>query len=116
MKTKPVVLDRGVYRLAAAVLLQAILDAGSSSMGRRTSALRWINSKDESCYSFTFICRVLSRDPEEVRRLCERKAAASRKASFGFRDMVLDPGRLPGLGSAGAAAFRYDNKDARSSL
>ena len=77
--------DRGVYRLATAVLVQAIQDVASSSIGRRTGALRWITSKQDSCYSFTFICRVLNRDPNQVRRLCLNKAAAHRVAELPFR-------------------------------
>jgi hypothetical protein len=70
--------DRGVYRLAGAMLLQAIQDASSTSMGRRSSALRWMNGNDDSCYSFAFICRVLNRNPDEIRRFCQRKAAERR--------------------------------------
>jgi hypothetical protein len=67
--------DRAIYRLANAMLLQAVQDAMSSSTGRRTSALRWMSSSDDSCYSFRFVCRLLHRDPEQVRRFCRRKAA-----------------------------------------
>ena len=76
--------DQGVYRLATAVLVQAIQDITSSSIGRRTTALRWINSNQECCYSFTFICRALNRDPEQVRRLCLSKAASRRVAEADF--------------------------------
>ncbi len=79
-------IDRAVYRLAAAVLLQAVQDAGSNSIGKRTAALRWINSNDQSSFSFAFICRVLNRDPDEVRRFCESRAAARRRAYLPFRD------------------------------
>jgi len=67
---------RGFYRLANAVLLQAIQDAISASTGRRASALRWMSRPDHvSCYSFPFICRILNRSPEDVRRFCVRKSA-----------------------------------------
>ena len=56
--------DRGVNRLAAAVLLQAIQDATSSSMGRRAGAIRWVSSNAPGGYSFLFVCRALNRDPE----------------------------------------------------
>ena len=79
--------DRGVYRLAAAILLQAIQDAGSHSIGKRGGALRWIGSQDDSGFSFIFICRVLDRDPVEVRRLCEAKASERRRpAAFEFQE------------------------------
>ena len=77
--------DRGVYRLATAVLVQAIQDVASSSNGRRTGALRWITSNQDSCYSFTFICRVLNRDPEQVRRLCLNRAAGRCVVELPFR-------------------------------
>ena len=57
------------------MLLQAVQDAMSTSTGRRTSALRWMSNNDDSCYSFRFVCRLLSRDPERVRRFCQRRAA-----------------------------------------
>jgi hypothetical protein len=76
--------DKGVYRLAGAMLLQAIQDAGSSSVGRRTGALRWMCSKETGCFSFVFVCRVLGRNPVEVRRFCERKAAERRRPEITF--------------------------------
>ncbi|HZS50798.1 MAG TPA: hypothetical protein VFA54_08060 [Bryobacterales bacterium] len=76
--------ERGVYRLAGAMLLQAIQDASSSSSGRRSSALRWIRSSDDSCFSFSFVCRILNRNPEEVRRYCEQKAAERGKITVPY--------------------------------
>ncbi|MBI3667878.1 MAG: hypothetical protein HY236_16880 [Acidobacteria bacterium] len=78
--------DTGVYRLAGAVLLQAIQDATSHSAGKRAGALRWMMSNAEATFSFSFICRVLNRDPEEVRRFCERQMAARQKPRLLFRD------------------------------
>ena len=98
LETKRESIDRAVYRLAAAVLLQAVQDSGSSSIGKRTAALRWINSNDQSSFSFTFICRVLNRDPNDVRRFCESRAAARRRAYLPFRDF-RDPQ------SSGLASF-----------
>ncbi|MBI3698285.1 MAG: hypothetical protein HY238_26035 [Acidobacteria bacterium] len=80
--------DRGIYRLATAVLVQAIQDVASNSIGRCTGALRWIISDQDSCYSFTFICRVLNRDPDQVRRLCLNKAWAGRMAGLPFRNAL----------------------------
>ncbi len=86
VENKKEAIDRAVYRLATAVLLQAVQDAGSSSIGKRSAALRWINSNEQSSFSFTFICRVLNRDANEVRRFCESRAAARRRAYLSFRD------------------------------
>ena len=47
----------------------------SVSNGRRHGALRWMSSKDESPYSFLFVCRVVDRDPDEVRHFCKRRTA-----------------------------------------
>ena len=80
--------DRAVHRLAGAVLLQAIQDATSRSAGRRAGAVRWMNRQVESCYSFSFICRVLNRDPNEVRRLCERQAASNQIPELSFRQVA----------------------------
>ena len=78
--------DKAVYRLAGAVLLQAVQDATSHSAGKRAGAIRWMSSNAESCYSFSFICRILNRDPGEVRRFCERQAAARQRPRLPFRD------------------------------
>lgn len=82
--------EKGVYRLAGAMLLQAIQDAGSNSVGRRTGALRWMSSKDNGCFSFTFVCRVLNRDPAEVRQFCERKAAQRRRPEISFHMTIRE--------------------------
>lgn len=81
-------LERGVYRLAGAMLLQAINDVESSSAGRRLNALRWMNNTDDSLFSFSFVCRVVNRDPEDVRRFCRRQAAARAKLNIPFSEML----------------------------
>jgi hypothetical protein len=75
-------IDKGIHRLATAMLLQAVQDSMSQSSGRRNSALRWINGKDQGPFSFLFVCRVLNRDPEEVRRFCLKKMNERRIPSF----------------------------------
>lgn len=82
--------EKGVYRLAGAMLLQAIQDAGSGSVGRRSGALRWMSAKDDSCFSFAFVCRVLNRDPAEVRQFCERKAAERRRPEISFHVTIRE--------------------------
>jgi len=81
--------DKGVYRLAGAILLQAIQDATSSSMGKRAGALRWMRNNSEASYSFPFICRILNRNPEEVRQYCERKIAERRNGDSYFRGSTV---------------------------
>jgi hypothetical protein len=60
---------RGVHRLAGAILLQAIEDLRFGTGRRRAEALRWImdNSTEEQ-FSFPFCCRMLRRDPKQIRR------------------------------------------------
>jgi len=77
--------DRAIYRLAGAILLQAIQDATSSSIGKRASALRWMSRHEECYFSFPFICRILSRDPFQVRRFCECRAAQRRLSEWSAR-------------------------------
>ena len=57
------------------MLLQAVQDAMSISNGRRHSALRWMSSRNEDPYSFLFVCRVVDRDPDEVRHFCKHQMA-----------------------------------------
>lgn len=75
--------EKSVCQLAGAVVLQAIEDAGSGSVGRRKRALEGMNSKDNGCFSVAFLCCVLNRDPAEVRSFCQRQAAEHpREAPF----------------------------------
>jgi len=85
MKTEKT--DKGVQRLATAMLLQAVQDAMSHSTGRRNGALRWILSKEQCPFSFAFVCRVVNRDPEEVREFCLRKIAERRAAEPVYRSV-----------------------------
>jgi hypothetical protein len=59
---------RGVQRLAGAILVQAIEDLRCGSNRRREDAIHWIEEDSETQFSFVFCCRILQRDPEEVRR------------------------------------------------
>jgi hypothetical protein len=83
--------ERGVYRLAAAVLVQAIQDATSMSMGRRAGAIRWISSNQEGGYSFIFVCRALNRDPAVVRLFCQREIARRRLPEVRWYDLPEAP-------------------------
>ena len=73
------------------MLLQAVQDAMSISSGRRNGALRWMGSKDESAFSFLFVCRVVDRDPHEVRHFCQRQMARRRMPELTFRGMYDQP-------------------------
>lgn len=64
---------RGIHRLAGAVLVQAIEDIRCGSGRKKLDALQWIQDPGEEQFSFIFCCRVLGRDPEEVRRFLERR-------------------------------------------
>ena len=83
--------ERGIYRLATAVLLQAIQDATSISMGRRAGAIRWINSNQEGGYSFLFVCRTVNRDPEAVRLFCRREIAKRQLPEVRWYDLPEAP-------------------------
>ena len=87
--------EKGFYRLATAVLIQAIQDALSYSVGRRTSALRWINSDQQDGFSFSFVCRVVNRDPREIRRFCEQKIAEQAGPEGLSRSLGQPPGWRP---------------------
>ncbi|HZS51557.1 MAG TPA: hypothetical protein VFA54_11885 [Bryobacterales bacterium] len=64
---------RGVHRLAGAILVQAIEDIRCGSGRRREDAIRWVTDSNEDQFSFVFCCRILGRDPEEVRRFLVRQ-------------------------------------------
>ena len=64
---------RGLHRLAGAILLQAIEDIRFRSGKTREEALQWVQSDSEDQFSFVFCCRILERDPDEVRRFLERR-------------------------------------------
>lgn len=83
--------ERSIRRLAGAMLLQAVEDAGSNSVGKRNKALHWMKGRDNGCFSFPSVCRVLDRDPDQVRRFCERRAAEHRRPRAPFRITLRDP-------------------------
>ena len=65
---------RGVHRLAGAILVQAIEDIRCGSGRRREDAIRWMSDPSEEQFSFVSCCKLLSRDPEEVRRFLVRRS------------------------------------------
>jgi hypothetical protein len=62
----------GVRRLAAAMLIRAALDIRWATRGREV--ISWMNDPTEAEFSFKFCCRILDRDPRQVRGLLEQKA------------------------------------------
>jgi len=81
---------RGVHRLAAAVLVQAIEDVRSGSARKRSEALHWIEDPSEAQFSFVFCCRLLNRNPEQVRRFLREQdspAAIFARVALGSRNI-----------------------------
>ena len=65
---------RGVHRLAGAILVQAIEDIRCGSGRRKEDAIHWVTDNNDSQFSFIFCCRMLDRDPEDVRRFLLRQS------------------------------------------
>ena len=72
-------LDKAVHEVAlrhdeidreaeSKLCVQAIEDLRCGSNRRREDAIHWIEEDSETQFSFVFCCRILQRDPEEVRR------------------------------------------------
>ena len=84
---------RGVHRLAGAVLVQAIDDIRCGSGRKKIDALRWVEDPSQDQFSFVFCCRVLSRNPEEVRRFLARQEVPSWFFTASMPDLAgLKPG------------------------
>ena len=64
-------LNRGVRRLAAAVLIRALEDLVSGSEPRRRGAFSWFTESDADGMSFEFCCAVLGRDANTLRHRLE---------------------------------------------
>ena len=58
---------KGFERLAGCMLLQAMADIQSGSVKHRGLGLEWLNSTTDENLSFAHCCRILGRDPEQVR-------------------------------------------------
>ncbi len=65
---------RGVHRLAGAILVQAIEDIRCGSGRRKEDAIQWVTESSEAQFSFVFCCRMLDRDPEDIRRFLLRQS------------------------------------------
>ena len=63
-KDSPV--ERGLQRLAGAVLIQAMQDASSGPRRAKEEAIDWLQGGGSSKFSFEFCCSLLGRDPDDV--------------------------------------------------
>ena len=63
---------KGFERLAGSMLLQAMADLRSGFVNRG-SAWEWMEGKGDDHLSFAQCCRILRRDPEQVRGLMIRR-------------------------------------------
>lgn len=91
-RMKPVA-DRGLQRLAGAVLIQALQDASTGTVRCRREALDWIFDRSQTDFSFEFCCSLLGRDPKDVRTRIEEFSFVPRTQG----------GAIPGFNSANAA-------------
>ncbi len=76
--------ERGLRRLAGAMLISALDDLDGCSHSRRDEVLNWISRSDARILSFEFCCRMLERDPNELRRKVKTESFAA-KSSLGMR-------------------------------
>ena len=76
--------ERGMRRLAGAMLITAFDDLESHSDSRRGEVLSWISRNDGRIFSFEFCCRMLGRDPNELRRKVKTESYSAR-STLGMR-------------------------------
>jgi hypothetical protein len=76
-KDSPV--NRGLQRLAGAVLIQALQDASSGPRRAKEEAIEWLHGRSSSKFSFQFCCSLLGRDPNDVLLRLRRFAFMPRK-------------------------------------
>ena len=62
-----VALNRCIRRLASAVMIQAMDDVFRGTMRERREALEWIRNGETGQLTFELCCRIIDRDPEDVR-------------------------------------------------
>lgn len=60
--------ERGLNRLATAVLLQALRDLTQGSRSQQEDAWMWINGQAQGPFTFQFCCDLLRREPQDVRQ------------------------------------------------
>ncbi len=72
--------ERGLRRLAGAMLISALDDLDSRAHSRRDEVLNWISRRDARVFSFEFRCRLLGRDPNELRRKVKTERFSAKSA------------------------------------
>ncbi len=83
-KDSPV--NRGLQRLAGAVLIQALQDASSGPRRAKEEAIEWLHGRSSSKFSFQFCCGILGRDPNDVLLRLRRFAFMPRKEDESYYD------------------------------
>ncbi len=76
--------ERGLQRLAGAMLISALDDMDGRSDYRRDEVLNWISRQDARVFSFEFCCGLLGRDPNELRRKVKTESFSA-KSALGMR-------------------------------
>ena len=94
---------RGLEKLGAAILAQAIQDIRRHGNRTASETLRWIQDGDEKESSFPFWCRVAGLDPERLRRAV--LAGNGEPARVGLGWAHPPRGRPPRLRRQAAATF-----------
>ncbi len=79
--------ERGLRRLAGAMLISALDDLDSRAHSRRDEVLNWISRRDARVFSFEFCCRMLGHDPNELRRKVNTESFSA-KSALGMRIVV----------------------------
>ncbi len=84
--------ERGLRRLAGAMLITAIEDLTGRDRHRRLEVLRWIGRQDPGVFSFESCCALLGRDATAIRE----RLAASRFSPRSELGMRIVANRAPG--------------------
>ena len=78
--------NRGLQRLAGAVLIQALQDASSGPRRARDEAIEWLHGRSSSKFSFDFCCSILGRDADDVLVRLRRFAFMPRPEDGSYQD------------------------------
>jgi hypothetical protein len=78
--------ERGLQRLAGAVLIQAMQDASSGPRRAREEAIEWMQGRTTSKFSFDFCCSLLGRNADDVLIRMRRFAFMPRPEDGSYQD------------------------------
>ncbi len=84
--------ERGLRRLAGAMLINAIEDLTGRDQHRRHEVLRWVGRQDPGVFSFESCCTLVGRDASDIRG----RLAASRFSSRSRLGMRIVANRATG--------------------